>query len=81
MAAAFHARPRGREFIWDFLTEARRIREITPGVPISAEQFEELIAACGRLDALPQADEVIRLTLESTGSRQQRADESSPQRL
>ena len=65
---SFSRQATGREFIWDFLTEARRIREVTPGVSISAEQFEELISACGRLDALPQADEVIRLTLKSTVS-------------
>jgi 2-methylcitrate dehydratase PrpD len=53
----------GTEFIWDFSEEARRIREITPGVPISASQFEELIAACGRLESLPRADDVVRLML------------------
>jgi len=60
---SFSRQGSGREFIWDFPTEAARIREITPGVPIAAAQFEELIAACGRLETLPQADEVIRLTL------------------
>ncbi len=53
----------GTEFIWDFAEEARRIREITPGLPIAATQFEELIAACGGLEGLPRADEVVRLTL------------------
>jgi 2-methylcitrate dehydratase PrpD len=53
----------GREFIWDFAEEARRIREITPGVPIAAAQFEELISACGRLEELPRTDELVRLTL------------------
>ncbi len=53
----------GAEFIWDFPEEARRIREITPGLPIPASQFEDLIAACGRLESLPRADEVVRLTL------------------
>jgi hypothetical protein len=53
----------GAEFIWDFSEQARRIREIIPGVPVPASQFDELIAACGRLDELPRADEVVRLTL------------------
>jgi 2-methylcitrate dehydratase PrpD len=53
----------GTEFIWDFAEEARRIREITPGVPMAPSQFEELIAACGRLENLPHASEVVRLTL------------------
>ena len=60
---SFSRQASGQEFIWPFPEEARRIREITPGVPISSAQFEELISACGRLDDLPRADEVIRLTL------------------
>ena len=53
----------GREFIWDFEEEARRIRGVLPGIPIPAAQFEELIAACGRLDDLTRADRLIQLTL------------------
>ena len=33
----------GREFIWDFDEEARRIRGVAPGLPIPAAQFEQLI--------------------------------------
>jgi hypothetical protein len=33
----------GREFIWDFEEEARRIRAIAPGLAISEGQFAELI--------------------------------------
>src|SRR3989475_6787286 len=40
----------GREFIWDFDEETRRIREVTPGLPIPAAQFEEIIATCRDLD-------------------------------
>ncbi len=53
----------GREFIWDFDEEVRRIREITPGVPIPADQYEELIAACKGLDGLDKADRLIALTI------------------
>jgi len=53
----------GREFIWDFDEEARRIREITPGVPIPADQYEALIAACAGLDGLDKADRLIELTI------------------
>jgi len=60
---SFSRQASGSEFIWDFDEEARRIREIAPGLPIGAGQFEELISACGRLDELPRADEVVRLTL------------------
>jgi 2-methylcitrate dehydratase PrpD len=56
----------GREFIWDFAEEARRIRGVIPGVPIPATQFEELIATCGDLDGQTQVDKVIRLTLKKT---------------
>jgi hypothetical protein len=53
----------GREFIWSFDEEARRIRGVIPGIPISADRFEELITACRDLDSLDRADRVIRLTL------------------
>jgi hypothetical protein len=63
---SFARQATGREFIWDFGEEARRIREITPGLPIAAAQFEALISACERLDELARADEVVRLTLRET---------------
>jgi 2-methylcitrate dehydratase PrpD len=53
----------GREFIWNFDEEARRIRGVAPGIPISADQFEDLITACRDLDSLDRADQVIQLTL------------------
>jgi hypothetical protein len=54
----------GREFIWDFEEQARRIRPVAPGLAISAAQFEELIDACRRLDAVPHAAErLIALTI------------------
>ena len=53
----------GREFIWDFDEEARRIREVVPGLPIPAAQFEEVIATCRDLDRHDRADTLIRLTL------------------
>src|SRR5207237_185757 len=36
----------GREFIWDFETEAARIRPVTPGLAITPERYESLIEAC-----------------------------------
>lgn len=53
----------GREFIWDFDEEARRIREIKPGIPVSAEQFEALIETCASLENLDKADRLIAATL------------------
>jgi hypothetical protein len=54
----------GREFIWDFEEEVRRIRPVTPGLPISAARFEELIDVCRRLDAIPRAAErLVALTI------------------
>ena len=52
----------GREFMWDFEEEARRIRGVVPGLPISAAQFEEIIATCRDLDRHPRADILIDLT-------------------
>jgi 2-methylcitrate dehydratase PrpD len=54
----------GREFIWDFDEEARRIRGVIPGLPIPAAQFETLVAACAGLDREARADRLIRLTLK-----------------
>src|SRR5580704_16751341 len=45
----------GREFIWDFEEEARRIRLIAPGLAISPQRYEELIDTCRRLDAIDNA--------------------------
>jgi 2-methylcitrate dehydratase PrpD len=53
----------GREFIWDFHEEVRRIREVTPGLPIPAAQFEELMTTCRDLDRQERADTLLQLTL------------------
>jgi len=54
----------GREFMWDFDEEARRIRDVIPGLPIPEDQFEEIIATCRDLDAQDRADKLIQLTLK-----------------
>jgi 2-methylcitrate dehydratase PrpD len=54
----------GREFMWDFNEEARRIRNVIPGLPIPAAQFEDLIATCRDLDRQDRADKLIQLTLQ-----------------
>jgi hypothetical protein len=56
----------GREFMWDFDEEARRIRGVVPGLPIPAGQFEEIIATCRDLEGQDRADTLIRLTLHTT---------------
>jgi hypothetical protein len=54
----------GREFIWDFEEEARRIRPIAPGLAIAEAQFAELIDACRHLDRLDRAGaRLISLTI------------------
>jgi hypothetical protein len=54
----------GREFIWDFAEEARRIGEIAPGLAIGDKQFAELIDACRHLDTLDRAaSRLIALTI------------------
>jgi MmgE/PrpD N-terminal domain len=56
----------GREFIWDFEEEARRIRPIAPGLAIGETQFAELIDTCRHLDRFDQAaQELIALTIPS----------------
>src|SRR5438132_11895183 len=54
----------GREFIWDFAEETRRIREVIPGLPIPAAKFEEIIATCRDLDREARADRLVQLTLK-----------------
>ncbi len=53
----------GREFIWDFEEEARRIRDVVPGVPVSAARFEEIIATCRGLDRADPAHRLVELTV------------------
>jgi MmgE/PrpD N-terminal domain len=56
----------GREFIWDFEEEARRIRPVTPGLAISEAQFAELTDTCRHLDRHDRAAaKLISMTLSS----------------
>lgn len=58
----------GREFIWDFDEEARRIRGVAPALPISSARFEEIISACSALEREPRADKLVHLTLKNPSS-------------
>jgi 2-methylcitrate dehydratase PrpD len=51
----------GREFMWDFDEEARRIRDVIPGLPIAGAQFEAIIATCRDLDRQDRADKLMQL--------------------
>jgi hypothetical protein len=54
----------GREFIWDFEEEARRIRPVGPGLAIGEAQFTELIDTCRHLDRVDRAaQKLIALTI------------------
>src|SRR6266851_1142145 len=54
----------GREFIWDFEEEAKRIRPVAPGLAIGEAQFERLIDTCRHLDRVDRAaDTLIALTI------------------
>jgi len=54
----------GREFIWDFEEEVRRIRPIAPGLAIDEPQFAELVDACRELDRIDRAAQrLIALTV------------------
>ena len=54
----------GREFIWDFEEQARRIRGIDAGLPIAVAQFEAIIEICRTLDRQPRADALVKLMLK-----------------
>ena len=54
----------GREFIWDFEEEARRIAPLAPGLAIGEAQFGRLIDTCRRLDSVERAGAtLIALTI------------------
>ncbi|HEX2829291.1 MAG TPA: MmgE/PrpD family protein [Burkholderiales bacterium] len=53
----------GREFIWDFDEEARRLRDIVPGLPVSAARFDEIVETCRTLDTQPRAARLVELTI------------------
>jgi MmgE/PrpD N-terminal domain len=56
----------GREFIWDFEEEARRICPVVPGLAIPETQFAELIDTCRHLDTVDRAaQKLIALTIPS----------------
>jgi 2-methylcitrate dehydratase PrpD len=54
----------GREFVWDFAEEARRIRGVASALPISADRFDDIIETCRTLDGQDRADALVRLTLK-----------------
>lgn len=56
----------GREFIWNFEEEARRIRGVVPALPIPAAQFESIIATCRDLERRERADKLVQLTLNES---------------
>jgi hypothetical protein len=54
----------GREFIWEFEEQARRIRPISSGLAISETEFTELIDACRHLNRLDRAaSRLVSLTI------------------
>ena len=56
----------GREFIWDFEEQARRIYPIAGGLAVRETQFAELIDTCRRLDSTDRvAEKLIGLTIPS----------------
>jgi 2-methylcitrate dehydratase PrpD len=56
----------GREFIWNFNEEARRIRAIVPAIPIPAQQYEDIIATCRDLDQQGRAAKLVELTVKKS---------------
>ena len=63
-ARATRGSPPGASSSGDFAEETRRIRDVIPGLPIPAAQFEEIIATCRDLDRQDRADRLVQLTLK-----------------
>ncbi len=61
---SYTAQGTGREFIWDFDEEARRIRGIDAGLPIPVAQYEKIIETCRKLDQQPRADALVKLMVK-----------------
>ena len=53
----------GQEFKWDFEEDARRLRGLIPGLPITENRFDELIKVVARLEELPFIGELLQLTI------------------
>jgi hypothetical protein len=53
----------GREFIWDYDEEARRISDIVPGLPVTPERFGEIVETCRTLDRQDRAFRLVELTI------------------
>jgi hypothetical protein len=54
---------RGRELMWDFARDARELRRFVPGLPISEQQYDRLVATIATLETAPSADALVSLTL------------------
>jgi 2-methylcitrate dehydratase PrpD len=54
----------GREFVWDFEEEARRVHDVVPGLPIPATQFDSIVATCRNLDREAKASKLVELTMK-----------------
>jgi hypothetical protein len=54
----------GREFIWDFEEEARRIQDVVPGLPIPPAQFQAIVDMCRELEGCKSASALVKLTLK-----------------
>ena len=54
----------GREFVWDYDGLVGRLREVIPGLPIPATQYESMIDTCRALEKSDRADALVRLTLK-----------------
>jgi len=66
---SYTANSKAREFMFDLKETTRRVKEMVPGLPIPAKQFDEVVAAVSGLDKLPKADKLIQLTLLKQAAR------------
>ncbi len=53
----------GQEFKWDFEEDARRLRGLVPGLPITEKRFDELIEVVAHLEELPLTGQLLQLTI------------------
>jgi len=53
----------GKELMWDFAKDAHNLRGFIPGLAISSEQYDRLVAVIAALESTDSVDELVRLTI------------------
>ena len=56
----------GREFVWDFDEEVRRIQDVVPVLPIPPDRFQSIVTMCRDLERQESAAALVTLTVKGS---------------